>query len=134
MRQDTMEKGPQLFYSVEFAVEGVSCRYQFRIRRSGKGRMFILVREDSRIVKRLRVGDTLKMTYYSTASPYPAGSLDTMIRGISRKDRGRFKGHCTVRLDIREPLPAEERRPAFFLTGPGLFSGGEGMDPQRMEE
>jgi len=124
--KDRIEKRNGGFYSVEFEVKDLSCRYQFRIRRNGAGEMFVLIREDSRLVNLLRVGDMLKMTYYSVASPYPAGTLKTMVCGVSRQRQGRFKGHCTVALDIREEIPAQKESVSAFPMGSFLFGGGTG--------
>ena len=63
--------------------------------------MCFLVKEDSAILSRLKVGDTLDMKFYSEASHYPTDFLKTTIRHIA-KDEGRFRGHYLVALEILE--------------------------------
>lgn len=89
------------YQSVEFSVDGVGVPYHFRIWHIDPDSNVILIREDSNILPHLRVGARLKMTYYSPGQIYPEGARETAIRGISRDEQGRFKGHFLVDL---EPL------------------------------
>jgi len=68
----------------------------------GSSPMCFLVKEDSDILNHLKVGDTLNMKYYCKELGYPPESRTTIIRDITRKDQGRFKGHCFVGLQILE--------------------------------
>jgi hypothetical protein len=64
--------------------------------------MFVLVREDSEIVGRLKVGDVVKMKYYTDDTVCPTKYVDTEIRHITKDDEGRFKGHYRVVLGVSE--------------------------------
>ena len=90
------------YYSVEMAVEGLDFLYQFRIWNVASTPMCVLVKEDSDILPRLKVGKRLNMKYYSTGSIHPPEYLETAIRHITKNDHGRFKGHYLVGLEILE--------------------------------
>jgi len=90
------------YHSVEFSLKELSVHYQFKIWDMESMPMCVLVREDSDILRLLKVGDTLNVQYYSPGSVYPSDSLATAIRHITRNDRGRFKGHFLVGLEILE--------------------------------
>ena len=62
--------------------------------------MCILVKEGSKILAQLRVGDTMDMKYYLPDSGNPTDHLLTEIRHISKKERGRFRGHYFVELGL----------------------------------
>jgi len=90
------------YYSVEFSIHGLDIPYQFKIWNMPSTPMCVLVREDSAILPRLNVGDTLNMKYYSTDSVYPSDYLQTAIIHVTKNDQGRFKGHYLVGLEIQE--------------------------------
>jgi hypothetical protein len=89
------------YHSVEFSITGIELPYQFKIWNTANMSMCVLVKEDSAILPRLKVGDTLDMKFYSGKSDYPTNSIKTSIRHIS-KDEGRFRGHYLVALEILE--------------------------------
>jgi len=87
------------YQSVEFSVDGVDFSYRFRIWDIPPHSNVIVIRKDSRILPHLRVGDTMSMKYYFRGEPFPAENRETTIRGMSREDQGRFKGHFLVYLE-----------------------------------
>jgi hypothetical protein len=87
------------YYSVEFSINGLNMSYQFKIWNMASQSMCVLVREDSEILPRIKVGDILDMRYYTGSSSSPSEDLKTEIRHIT-KDDGRFKGHYLVGLSI----------------------------------
>lgn len=89
----------EIFYSVEFMIEGFPYLFQFKIRNTPQRSMFILVKESSDILSRLKKGDIIKMKYYSSVSNYYM-ELETKIQSISLKDQGRFRGHYAIGLKI----------------------------------
>jgi hypothetical protein len=95
------------YHSVEFSIKGIEIPYQFKIWNTTNMSMCVLVKEDSAILPRLNVGDTLDMRFYSGECTYPTNSLKTTIRNISR-DQGRFRGHYLVALEILETSSQEE--------------------------
>lgn len=100
-RSEDGKQGHQ-YYSVEVAIDGLDFSYQFRIWNISSTPMCVLVKEDSDILPRLKVGETLNMKYYSTGSVHPPEYWETAIRHIIRNDQGRFKGHYLVGLEIIE--------------------------------
>jgi hypothetical protein len=95
------------YHSVEFSIKGIELPYQFKIWNTANMSMCVLVKEDSAILPRLKVGDTLDMKFYSGESCYPTNFLKTTIRHIS-KDEGRFRGHYLVALEILESASQQE--------------------------
>ena len=89
------------YHSAEFIFEGRELHYQFRIWDTASSSMCVLVKENSEVLPLLRVGDTLKVKYYSRNSQCPSESLQTIIRHVTRNDQGRFKGHYLVGLETR---------------------------------
>ncbi len=90
------------YFSVEISNSRIDFPYQFKLWNTASMPMCILVKEDSDIMSRLNVGDTLNTKYYASGSLYPPDYRDTAIRDISKNDQGRFKGHYLVSLEILE--------------------------------
>jgi len=88
------------YYSAEFWINGLGTPYQFKIRNDLSRPLSVLVREDSKIVPWLRVGDIVTVRYHSVKAHYAPECLDTAIRHISKNEEGRFKGHYQVGLEI----------------------------------
>ena len=90
------------FYSVEFSLPECAYVYQFKIwDMSAKG-MSVLVREDSDLLNHVKVGDVLRLKYYTTQASKPIEYRKTEIRHITKDERGRFKGVYLVGLSIVE--------------------------------
>jgi hypothetical protein len=62
--------------------------------------MCILVREDSNILKLLKVGNILTMKYRPIDAACPSDYFDTAITDITRNREGKFKGHYLVGIKI----------------------------------
>jgi hypothetical protein len=99
-RRSEERKESNQYYSAEFLVEGMDTLYQFKVWDVAPSSISVLVNEKSRILPCLRVGDTLKVKYYSDESGYPTNYQKTAIRHITRNDDGRLKGHFLVGLEI----------------------------------
>ena len=65
----SMEPGG--FYSVEFAVDKPHPLYQFKIWRSESNPMFVVVKQTSAVLPKLKAGNILNMTYYSRDTQCP---------------------------------------------------------------
>jgi hypothetical protein len=89
---------PAGFYSVEFALDEPHPLYQFKIWRSESSPMFVVVKESSAILPKLKAGSVLNMTYYSCDTQCPKKQIETRIGHISSERKGRFEGHCTIDL------------------------------------
>ena len=71
----------------------------FPVRRRPSNPFFILIKEDPELIRKLNVGDVLKMKYYSSATDYPK-ELATEIKSKTLDLYGGFKGHYLVGLKI----------------------------------
>jgi hypothetical protein len=87
------------YHSVEFTITENKILYQFKLRNSASQSLFILVKEGSEMLHRLKEGSVFKTKYYTTDSLRPVSS-ETRIKTITRDDHGRFKGHYLIGLDI----------------------------------
>jgi hypothetical protein len=90
------------YRSAEFRVDGLDVPYQFRIWDITPACICVLVNENSALLPRLKVGDTLKVRYYARGSSYSSNYQKSAIRHITRSDQGRLKGHYVVGLEILE--------------------------------
>lgn len=89
---------PGRFYSVEFAVDEPHPLYQFKIWRNESSSMFVVVKENSAVLPKLKAGSVLNMTYYSGDAKSPKQQIETRIGHINSRCEGRFEGHCTIDL------------------------------------
>jgi hypothetical protein len=90
------------FHSVELKIEQRGMHYQFKLWHVDAASMCILIKEESDLLKKLKVGDVLAMRYYSTGSPYPSPAIQTLVRNMTKESHGRFRGHYLVSLEILE--------------------------------
>lgn len=88
------------YHSVEFSISGLNLSYQFKIWNMASQSMCVLVREDSELLPRLKVGDILDTRYYTGSSTRPSEDVKTEIRHITKDEDGKFKGHYLVGLSI----------------------------------
>lgn len=99
-RRSEPRKRVEQYHSAEFVFEGRELHYQFRIWDTASSSMCVLVKENSEALPLLKVGETLRVKYYSSDSQCPSETLQTVIRHVTRNDQGRFKGHYLVGLEI----------------------------------
>ena len=88
------------YYSVQFCVNGMDTAYLFKLRDIPLNGLCILVREDSPVLKELKVGDILSMGYHPVESPESPKELKTRV--ISKSTYDRFSGHSLIGLSILE--------------------------------
>lgn len=87
------------FYSVEFMIDGLPYLFQFKIWNTSSKQMFIIVKESSDILNRIKEGESFNMKYYSSVLDYPI-VLKTKIEYLKKEKYGRFKNHYLVGLKI----------------------------------
>jgi len=90
------------YYSVEFMLEDIGRVYQFKIWNLSSKGMCILVKDDSKVLGHLKVGEVVKMKYYHDEQPQPVEHLETKVKHITKQDSGRFKGHHMIGLSIHK--------------------------------
>jgi hypothetical protein len=100
------EKGPEQeklrdqWYSVEFLIDGLGVTCHSKVWDKASTSMHVLVKENADILPCLKVGDVLNMKYYSMDLSNPSECLEASIQHITKKDKGKLKGHYLVGLDI----------------------------------
>lgn len=107
-------------YNVEISSGGFKVADKFRIWDKTKTSLSFLVNKHLDILPRLKVGDTLHMTYYPTDSFYPRVYLESAIRHITKYDQGQLKGHYLVGLKILErQVAVKSTKVVFYLSDNG---------------
>ena len=91
---------PPEFYSVEFPLEQIQPLYQFKLWRSDQNTFFLLAKESSDLVSRLKVGCIVPMKYYSEDAMHATEVHNTEIVEIVKETQGRFSGHYRIELNI----------------------------------
>lgn len=97
-----------LYYSVEFALEGLDSIYQFIIYDISQKGICILIKENSVVLDKLKVGDVFDMKYYPIKLLGPTEHLKTEIKHITRETSGRYKDHYLVGLSVKEKIFPEQ--------------------------
>jgi hypothetical protein len=90
------------YSSVEIAVNNSEPVYMFKIRNSPFAGIAILVKEDSVILKHLKVGDKLNLKYNPAVASDLPEYIATEIRHIIKDNNGRYNGHYLVDFGVSE--------------------------------
>ena len=88
------------YCSVEFSVSSSDPIHLFGIRDVSSSGIGILVKEDSSVLKHLRVGDVINIKYNPAIPSDLPENLDTKIIHITKADQETFKGHYWIGLSI----------------------------------
>jgi hypothetical protein len=86
------------FYSVQFSLNHMGPTYLFKLRNISLNGLCILVKEDSSVLKDLKVGDILDMEYNTPGLSDSSKLLKTQISSKNCHDL--FAGHSLVGLSI----------------------------------
>ena len=97
---ETRSKKSNPYYSVEFSLKGLENAYLFRLRDTNTDHKCVLIREDSRMLSLLKIGDVLPLKFNFNNSSRLSEYLNTAIQFIIKQDDGRFKGHYFVGFEI----------------------------------
>ena len=90
------------YSSVEIAVNNSKLVYMFKIRNSPFSGIAILVKEDSVILKHLKVGDKFNLKYNPAVASDLPEYRTTEIRHIIKDNNGRYNGHYLVDFAVSE--------------------------------
>ena len=88
------------YASVELSISNLAPVYMFKVRDISSSGVGILVKEDSEVLKYLKEGDVLMMTYNPLEPTEDPRQLKTEIRHVTADDEEKFKGHSVVGLSI----------------------------------
>jgi hypothetical protein len=88
------------YYSVEFPLGATQPVYQFKLWQSECNSFFLLAKDGSDLVSKLKVGHIVPMKYYSEDAMRANEMHDTKIIEIVNETDGRFRGHYRVELNI----------------------------------
>jgi hypothetical protein len=86
------------YYSVQFYLNGIDEAYLFKLREIPLNGLCILVKENSPVLNKLKLGDILNMEYHSPESSDSPKFLKTQI--ASKTSYYRSTGHSLVGLSI----------------------------------
>ncbi len=99
-RRNETRSEAERYYSVQFTTKDLGSYYQFKLWNISPKGMCILVKEGSEVLKHIKVGETIEMTYYMTDVHMGQEQLNTQIKHITKSEGGRFQGHFLVGLSI----------------------------------
>jgi hypothetical protein len=120
-------------FSVEIDLGRPLPIYQLKLRDiSGHGRC-ILVQEGSSILKHLKVGQVLKMKYWTESRSEPGGFFKAEVKHISKQDKGRFKDHVLIGLFIKEKHDFDLDKPVSAVTEANRDPKGHGDRRQAID-
>lgn len=101
-KRSKKRKSTDRFYCVEIDLGPPLPIYKFRVRNISGNRACVLVKEGSSILKRLEVGQKLKMKYWSGENLGIAKTWYAQIMHIKKQINGELKGHYVVGFSILE--------------------------------
>lgn len=101
-KRSEQRKRVDKYYSVEFMVKDLGRVYQFKIWDLSSKGMCILVKDDSKVLEHLNVGEVVKMKYYQEEQLQPVEHFETKVKHITKEESGRFKGHHMIGLSINK--------------------------------
>ena len=90
----------QAYYSVEINIGGSDHVNQFVIYDMSSSGLCLLVREDSLILKQIKVGEKYKMKYYPVNLLDKVTYIDTQICHITKSKNSGLSGHYMVGLSL----------------------------------
>jgi hypothetical protein len=88
------------YYCAEFSLDDPPLLYQFRIWENQSNSIALLIKEDSELLLRLKVGDQLQVKYYTNDTISPFDYRASAIRHITKNQEGRLRGHCLIGLEL----------------------------------
>ena len=88
-------------YSVAFPVDGSGALCELKVWHKSPEYLCLVVRENSAaVLPRLKVGETLRMNYYTMDLARPSEQLETEVMKVKKNQQGRLRGQYLVDLQI----------------------------------
>ena len=94
-------------YRVEIKLIGAPI-YQFRVQDVSSDGAGILIKENSKFLNLIEVGQIVDADFISPDGTEPTGSYKAEIRHITKPNKGKHKGHYLVGLSILEKIDTFE--------------------------
>ena len=94
-------------YRVEIKLIGAPI-YQFRLHDESSVGAGILIKEDSKFLSMIEVGQIVDADFFSSDGAGPTGNYRVEIRHITKPNKGKNKGHFLVGLKILEKIDHSE--------------------------
>ena len=94
-------------YRVEIKLIGEPI-YQFRVKDVSSDGAGILIKEDSKFLSMIEVGQIVDADFISPKGTEPAGNHRTEVRHITKPNKEKNKGHFLVGLKILEKIDHSE--------------------------
>ena len=88
------------YYSVEFKIKALFAVYQCKLRDVSSKGVCIVIKNDSPLLQQLEAGMVMQMNYYPLGGRWRPEALRTRIAHVTPQDRGRYRGHCLIGLEI----------------------------------
>jgi hypothetical protein len=88
-------------YSVAFPIGSFGALYELKVWHKSPDYLSLLVHENSAaVLPRLKVGETLRMNYYTVDLARPSEQLETEVLKVKKNHQGRLRGQYLVDLQI----------------------------------
>jgi hypothetical protein len=96
-----IQKTVKQHYSVAFPVDGSSAPCELKVWHKSPDYLCLVVGESSAaVLPRLKVGETLRMNYYTMDLERPSEHLETEVLKVKKNHQGRSRGQYLVDLQI----------------------------------
>jgi hypothetical protein len=90
---------PKGFHGAEIKLIGIPL-YQFKLKDISDNGASLLMKENSSMINHLKIGQSLKIKFYSDDHPEFNGYFESEIKHITKIDKGRYNGHYLVGVRI----------------------------------
>ena len=106
-RRATSRRTKLINYRVEISLIGAPI-YQFRVKDVTSNGAGILIKEDSKFLSMIEVGQIVDALFISPEGADPVGTYKVEIRHITKSTSGKHEGHYLLGLSILEKIAQSE--------------------------
>ncbi len=101
LRRNSKRKIINEFYSVEIHCDGTCLMNQYVIYDISAEGLCLLIEDDSKLLKKIKVGGVYKMKYYPLNLLDSVKYIETEISHITKTNSKKFDGHYLVGLSVK---------------------------------
>lgn len=98
------------FYRVEIKLSKFDFIYQFKLRELNGNEACFLIKEDSAIFNKLKVGNVLEMKYWTAGKTKTIKFAKAKVKNITKQNQEPLNGHYLVYLSIPARLRSDYER------------------------